>query len=166
MQQAAPTIVREDALHDRCTSNFRTVIQRHEGRWTSARQRLLLAVCSMKGHFRLEDLTKQLATDGVRLSQATLYRSLPLLEEAGVIRRALHLLTTARDGAVFEHVDQTHHDHLVCSSCGRTVEFEYPAIEVLQEAVAREHGFVLQRHHLELVGICATCRDARLEIQS
>jgi Fur family transcriptional regulator, ferric uptake regulator len=114
----------------------------------------------MTGHFSLEDLTRRLALDGVRLSQATIYRSLPLLEEAGVIRRALHLQTTARDGVVFEHVDETHHDHLVCSTCGHTVEFEYPAIEVLQEAVAREHGFVLQRHHMELVGICATCRGA------
>lgn len=114
----------------------------------------------MKGHFRLEDLSTRLTADGIRLSQATLYRSLPLLEEACVIRRALHLQTTARDGVVFEHVDEAHHDHLVCATCGLMVEFEYPAIEVLQEAVAQDHGFVLKRHHLELVGICARCRDA------
>jgi len=114
----------------------------------------------MAGHFKLEDLAQHLEETGIRVSQATLYRSLPLLEEAGVIRRAIHLGTAPRDGAIYEHLDRSHHDHLVCATCGRTVEFEYPAIEVLQEAIAREHGYVLKRHHLELVGICAGCRGA------
>jgi len=99
-----------------------------------------------------------LAENDATVSQATVYRSLPLLERAGIIRRAVHMQTSSREGAVYEHESAgTHHDHLVCSQCGRTVEFEYPAIEVLQEAVARNHGFVLKRHHLELVGICADC---------
>ena len=117
------------------------------------------AVCSISGHFRLEDLMGALAERGAKVSQTTVYRSLPLLEQAGVISRPMHLQTGSRECAVYEHLDEdSHHDHLVCSACGKTVEFEYPAIEVLQEAVAREHGFVLERHHLELVGVCADCR--------
>lgn len=97
---------------------------------------------------------------GAKVSQTTVYRSLPLLEQAGIISRPVHLQTSSRECAVYEHVDEhSHHDHLVCSRCGKTVEFEYPAIEVLQDAVALEHGFVLQRHHLELVGVCADCRS-------
>jgi Fur family ferric uptake transcriptional regulator len=55
-----------------------------------------------------------------------------------------------------------HHDHLICTKCGKVVEFEYPAIDVLQEAVAGEHGFLLTDHHLELMGVCRECqaRDA------
>jgi len=58
-----------------------------------------------------------------------------------------------------------HHDHLICTECGRVVEFEYPAIDVLQEAVAGEHGFLLTDHHLELMGVCRECqtRDADQE---
>jgi Fur family ferric uptake transcriptional regulator len=53
-----------------------------------------------------------------------------------------------------------HHDHLVCRSCGRVVEFEYEAIEVLQREVAARHGFTLEGHHLQLVGRCADCAGA------
>ena len=85
-------------------------------------------------------------------------RTLPLLVEAGIVGRACREEEVG-GAAVYEHVwGHPHHDHLVCMQCGKTVEFSYPAIEVLQDAVAREHGFELVRHHLELVGLCFDCR--------
>ena len=62
-----------------------------------------------------------------------------------------------RGRMVRAHRDHEHHDHLVCSRCGKKVEFSYQAIEILQEAVAREHGFTLESHHFELIGICPDC---------
>lgn len=126
---------------------------------TPERELLLRSVCSMTRHFTHEELMASLRRRGARVSQATVYRALPLLEEAGIIRRA-SVYTLGGSGApVFEHVHgREHHDHLVCSACGRVVEFHYPGIEALQELVAREHGFRLQRHHLELVGLCAACQ--------
>ena len=51
-----------------------------------------------------------------------------------------------------------HHDHLICTSCGRIVEFHNPQIEELQARVANRHGFVVTHHKLELYGLCTDCR--------
>ena len=97
--------------------------------------------------------------EGERVSVTTVYRNLPLLVAAGIVRRAPGE-AGGRAGARYEHVwGRRHHDHLVCVSCGSVVEFHYPAIEVLQEAVAAEHGFRLLRHSLELKGLCESCRS-------
>jgi len=96
------------------------------------------------------------------LSLVTVYRNLSLLVEAGIIRRVSVHEDAPSEGAWYEHVwGRSHHDHLVCMQCGRRVEFSYPAIDVLQEAVAREHGFTLERHYLELVGLCPECRSKK-----
>jgi Fe2+ transport system protein FeoA len=64
----------------------------------------------------------------------------------------------------FERVwGQQHHDHLICMGCEKKVEFSYPAIEVLQDAVAKEHGFALTGHNLELLGFCPSCQEKSLE---
>lgn len=94
------------------------------------------------------------------MSLTTVYRNLALLVQAGIIRRTSIHGDNDTGGAWYEHIwAQEHHDHLVCSRCGRKVEFSYPAIEVLQEAVAKEYGFTLERHHLELIGVCPECRE-------
>lgn len=154
MQQRA---IDRTAAADAVVEAFRAFVHRSGGRLTPTRVRMMQAACNMKGHFKPEELARALRRRGHKVSVVTVYRSLPLLIEAGIVRRACFAEETG--GAVYEHVwAAAHHDHLVCTRCGRTVEFSYPAIEVLQEAVAREHGFELRRHHLELVGVCAGCR--------
>ena len=54
-------------------------------------------------------------------------------------------------------VDRHHHDHLICTACGKIIEFENDSIESLQDAVARRHGFAVAHHKLELYGRCAEC---------
>jgi len=85
------------------------------------------------------------------------YRNLALFIKAGILRRT----SIAEDsGAWYEHIwAQNHHDHLVCSRCGKRIEFSYQAIEILQEAVAKEYGFTLESHYLELIGLCPDCRN-------
>ncbi len=120
---------------------------------------MLEVICDMADHFKPEQVQARLAELGHSISLTTVYRNLPLLIEAGIIRRASIQESDAEGGAWYEHIwGQTHHDHLFCSRCGARVEFEYPAIDVLQQAVAREHGFVLERHHMELVGVCPACQ--------
>jgi Fur family ferric uptake transcriptional regulator len=118
-------------------------------------------VCDIKGHFRPETLVHLLQDQGYPVSLATVYRNLSLLVQARIIRRTDVEEVGRSAGAHYEHVwGREHHDHLVCSRCGRRVEFRYPAIDVLQEAVAREHGFTLERHSLELVGLCPGCSSS------
>lgn len=124
---------------------------------------ILRKICDIKEHFRPEELVGSLREAGYRISLPTLYRNLPLLEQAGIVRKV-----PGSGAAVwYEHIwGREHHDHLVCNRCGRRVEFSYPAIEVLQEAVAREHGFELRGHRLELFGVCRECKGGGREEES
>ena len=125
-----------------------------------SRQRDLIAEAFFvaDGHVTVEDLVARARRDDPRVSVATVYRTMKLLVECG--------LASARqfgDGQTrFEPTaGREHHDHLICTSCGTIVEFANARIEALQDLVAQEHGFEVERHKLELYGICARCRGGR-----
>jgi Fur family ferric uptake transcriptional regulator len=112
-------------------------------------------------HFTPESIQETLASRGVRMAMTTIYRNLPVLERAGIIQRTTFSEEDKNEAATYEHVwGRPHHDHLLCQGCGKKVEFQYEALEVLQGEVARKHGFRLLHHHLELVGLCPDC-DAK-----
>jgi len=102
------------------------------------------------GHFRAEDSRRALRETGAAVSLVTVYRNLPMLERAGVIRRTCLVAGASRWERCWQ---DRHHDHLICTACGKVVEFEYRAIDVLQELAAAEHGFQAHGHHLELLGL-------------
>lgn len=142
-----------------CVDNFKSLLLSQRGRLTTERIALLKIVCDIKGHFHPYHVLDLLRKQGYSLSLTTVYRNLSLLVQAGIIRRVSVSDDTGVGGAWYEHIwRREHHDHLVCSCCGATVEFSYPAIEILQEAVAKDHGYTLESHHLELTGICPACR--------
>ena len=89
------------------------------------------------------------------IGHATVYRTLRLLCECGLCR-GLKL----EDGVTrYEHLyGHEHHDHLICTKCGKFVEVVDPEIEKLQEKLAKANGFVVKRHRLELYGTCKECR--------
>ncbi len=91
---------------------------------------------------------------GGSVGLATVYRTLTALAEAGEID-----VMRSEDGeAVYRRCSGTHHHHLVCRSCGRTVEVEGPAVERWTRTMAEEHGFSDVSHTLEIFGTCASCR--------
>jgi len=124
-------------------------------KWTQQRLAVLEALWAAKDHITSEDLANQLASEGKRVGLATVYRNLKLLVDAGLARE-LHL----GDQIVrYERNDgQTHHDHLICESCGETIEFCDHEIESLQEDLAKQYGFSLTGHRMYLYGICGNCR--------
>lgn len=140
-------------------ANFRAVIEGHGGRWTRERVAILQVIREMRGHFLPEEVERRLRKRGHQISLTTIYRNLPLLVEAGIIRRACVSEEKRGGGSTYEHIfGKEHHDHLICAHCGLKVEFSYPAIDVLQDAVAQSYGFKLERHHLELIGCCPDCQ--------
>ena len=151
----------QDGACRKCMDRIRSIPGRGRGRVTREREAIMKVICNYQGHFTAEDLALAVAKTGSKISLPTIYRNLPVLLEAGIIRRTGLFDEPSSQAATYEHVfGRPHHDHLICSRCGIHLEFSYPAIQVLQEAVAREHGFELQRHHMEIVGVCAACRAA------
>ena len=136
--------------------NFREFLLTKSLRLTKERQILIEEVFAEHSHFDAEDLIARLSRrdDGRRVSRATIYRTLALLEEAGLIRKVAR--QDERD--VYEHsYGYPQHDHLICSRCGTLIEFSEPRIAQLLEEIAAERGFRMKGHRLEVDGLCDTC---------
>jgi Fur family transcriptional regulator, ferric uptake regulator len=133
---------------------FERFLSKRDLRLTEARAAIVEAALARQGHYPIEDLIADLKARGIRGSKATVYRTLPLLAEAGILQPAI----VAGDTKAYETTfGQDHHDHLICARCGKFVEFGFEAFEILQREVAGRYGFRLESHHHELVGTCPEC---------
>ena len=118
---------------------------------TQQRRVIVQHFLSIDSHVDADELHRKVNADGHDVGLATIYRTLNLLTEAGLIEQK-----SFQDGrSVFEvaHPD-SHHDHLICVECRHVVEFEDHEIEALQEAIAKKHGMELKTHRLDLFGRC------------
>jgi Fur family transcriptional regulator, ferric uptake regulator len=135
-------------------------LQRRGLRHSQVRDLVVEAFLAAREHVSVEELTRRVRRRGI--GQATVYRTLRLLAECG-----LAAPRQFGDGVTrYEPLEaRSHHDHLICTACGKIAEFESPQIEALQIQVARRHGFTVESHKLELYGRCAAClskaREAR-----
>ncbi len=124
-------------------------------RWTTQRQSIVETFIICDQHITVEDLHHRVRAIDRTVSAATVYRTINMLVEMGVAAKRQF----APGSASFElEVNKDHHDHLVCTGCGRIQEFHNERIEDLQEEVAKGFGFVLGNHRMELYGVCADCR--------
>ena len=89
-----------------------------------------------------------------KVGLATVYRTLQKLADAGEV----DMLRTEDGEAIYRRCSETHHHHLVCRTCGATVEVEGPAVERWTRAIAEEHGYDDVSHTLEIFGTCPACR--------
>jgi len=147
----------EGAAESRTTEaleRFEEFLRSRELRLTEARAAIVEAALARSGHYPIEDLIADLRSRGIRGSKATVYRTLPLLAEAGILQPAI----LAGDSKSYETTwGHEHHDHLVCGRCSKVIEFGFEPFEVLQREVAGRYGFRLETHHHELVGTCPDC---------
>ncbi len=125
-------------------------------RVTSERLALFEEIYTQHRHIDAEELLAAMREGGHKISRATVYRNLELLVECGLVRK--HRL--GRNRYLYEHVHSgQYHDHLVCTRCGRVVEFVSPGIRALQTEICRAHGFVPNRHTLQITGLCQGCAE-------
>lgn len=119
------------------------------------RNRIVDIFLRVEGHLSANDLYRIVQGKRPNIGYATIYRTLKLLCESGLCREL-----KLEDGTtIYEHLyEHQHHDHLICTKCGRFVEVVDPDIEHLQERLFKSHNFYPQRHRLELYGICKQCK--------
>jgi len=111
---------------------------------------------SEERHLSAEDVYRALIGEQVEIGLATVYRVLTQFEEAGLLSRSQ--FDTGK--AVFELNDGDHHDHLVCTNCGKVVEFSDTDVERRQHKIAKDNGFILESHAMVLYGTCRECNAA------
>ncbi|MCA8956621.1 MAG: transcriptional repressor [Planctomycetes bacterium] len=131
-------------------------MRRRGYRWTAQRQLIARVALSDHSHYSADELMELCRSHDARVSRATVYRTLAMLEDAGFVEG----LDTGDGGRKFEHtLGHDHHDHMVCTQCGSITEFRDPELEQRQEAAAARHGFEIQSHSLKLFGRCRDCRS-------
>lgn len=129
-------------------------LESHSLKHTVQRDLILEAFLDAKGHITAEDVHQSVRLKSGTIGYTTVYRTLKLLVEAGIAQER-HF----GDGLARYEVEHEHHDHLVCISCGKIIEFECETIEVRQEEIAASYKFKLLRHRHELYGHCESCQE-------
>ena len=143
------------------TSEEQEVFLRHiqkKGLKRTAQRDLILDVfLRTEAHLSNEDLYRLVKQEDPGVGQTTVYRTLKLLAEAGLAREVRF-----GDGRThYEHqYKHQHHDHMICSECGKIIEFFSAELEAMQDAMAAKHRFQITQHLLRIIGICAECRRA------
>ncbi|BEP45245.1 ferric iron uptake transcriptional regulator [Variovorax sp. 375MFSha3.1] len=108
-------------------------------------------------HMTAEDVFRVLLNEHSDIGLATVYRVLTQFEQAGILERS-HFESGK---AVYELNEGTHHDHLICTSCGKVEEFYDAEIERRQQMIAKDKGWILQDHAMSLYGLCGDCAKKR-----
>jgi Fur family ferric uptake transcriptional regulator len=128
-------------------------------RLTTPRRQVATLIAARDGHFTAADLVADAQSRHERIGRATIFRSLELLSSLGVIER---LDLPNGEHAYISCEPQHHHHHVVCSSCGRSSDFDDADLSAVVESVGARTGYRIDTHRLELFGLCAACQ--KLEI--
>lgn len=130
-------------------------IQKAGLRRTAQRDLILEIFLSTEEHLTSEDLYWLVQKKDPSIGHTTVYRTMKLLTEAGLARE----VRFGDNKTYYEHhYNHAHHDHMICTECGRVIEFFSAKIEELQDQMADKFGFKPTHHSLRLWGICSECR--------
>ena len=122
---------------------------------TESREQVLQAVFSTHDHFDAEELLFLFKKQKIAVSRATIYRTLDLLVECQLVKK----LSLGDSCSRYEHVfGHEHHDHLICTQCGKIIEFYNDQIEALQRKICDENDFIEVEHSLRIFGLCKDCQ--------
>lgn len=134
---------------------FEAFLRKQGLKMTEQRRTMVRRALAHAGHFTADEVHAELRREGEAVSLSTVYRTLALLEDSGILeghdfadgqRRYERALT------------REHHDHLICLECRAVVEFQNPAIEDLQQQVLADHGFKMVHHALTIFASCEALR--------
>ncbi|AVX02765.1 Fur family transcriptional regulator [Maritalea myrionectae] len=137
-----------DNGHD-SVSHLETMCEKSGMRMTEQRRVIARVLEGATDHPDVEELYRRASRIDERISLSTVYRTVNLFEEAGLV--AKHDFKDGR--ARFEPIPDEHHDHLIDVRSGRVIEFRNEEIEAIQEVIARKLGYKLVDHRLELYGV-------------
>ncbi|QQS45935.1 MAG: transcriptional repressor [Acidobacteriota bacterium] len=125
---------------------------------TAQRELILDVFLKSEGHLSAEDLYHLVKIEDPNVGFTTVYRTLKLLAECGLAREE-----RLGDGRKrYEHnYNHEHHDHLICTECGRLIEFYSEIIEKKQDEIAAHYKFLPTHHSLRIFGLCSNCQSRR-----
>ena len=137
---------------------FRDFIKKKGLRYTPERELILREIFNIHDHFDVDELYLRLRNKGHKVSKASIYRTLPLLIECGLVQEVYH-----EDGHMhYEHIyGHEPHAHFRCLSCRRVEEFKDQRIEEVSREYAKKYGIEVKMTRFEILGYCANCRGQK-----
>jgi Fur family ferric uptake transcriptional regulator len=126
-------------------------------RMTPQRRAIVAEVMRTQGHISPPAITRRIQSDMPGVNASTVYRTLSLLEEVGVLQHS-HL----ESGAEYHRSEEAEHVHLTCGSCGRDDPLSLEETDALQELIRTHHGFEADLSHFAITGLCKDCAASRV----
>jgi len=139
---------------------FKALIKEKALKFTKQRELILKFLYENDDHFTPEDIYIYLKEQNptLNIGIATIYRTLTLLEDANIASS----ISFGSQGKVYELGLKKHHDHLICTQCGKITEFFDETIEAQQEVIADKFNFKMQEHTMKIFGLCQECQQQNL----
>ena len=131
---------------------FLRFLEQKQLRVTSQREAIIDSVFSTDQHFTAEQLLEWSRRRDRSVSRATIYRTLPLLTESGLVRE----MDFGKDHKFYDpnYADHPNHSHIICQDCEKIVEFESEKIEKLEDEISHRLGFAVKTQRLQITGSC------------
>ena len=141
--------------YDFFLAELKRILKEKGLKFTRQRELIFKTLYENDGHFSPEELNMVIQRENpdVKIGIATIYRTLSLLEEAGLAES----LSLDKQSKRYEMGLKKHHDHLICTECGKIIEFYDETIEKQQEIVAKSFGFRMKGHSMKITGVCREC---------
>lgn len=135
---------------------LKKIVKQKGLKYTEQREIVLSILIHAEDHLSAEEVYNEIKTKHTdsNIGIATVYRALSFLEEVDLITS----ITFGSDGKKYESNAKSHHDHLICTECGKIVEFLDDEIEKRQERIAKKNKFKITNHSMQLYGICEDCQ--------
>jgi len=135
---------------------FKQLLRNNNLKFTKQREIILSTLYSHKGHFTPEEIYQIIKRENPELNTgiATIYRTLSLLENENIVTS----ISFGAQGKKYELGVKAHHDHIICTKCGKILEFFDESIEKKQEKIAKSLGFKMENHVMKIFGICSECQ--------
>ena len=134
---------------------FKEYLMERGLKFTPERDAILEEVFEKHEHFDVEKLYRRLNSKGKHISRATIYRTIPILIDSGLVSKAMRFM----DRIYYEHTyGHKHHEHMVCTNCGKVIEFNDKRVKKIIEEITKNHDFKSTECKFEIKGFCNDCQ--------
>ena len=136
---------------------LKKIVKQKGLKYTEQREIVLSVLLDAQDHLTAEEVYNEIKKEHTdsNIGIATVYRALSFLEEVDLITS----IAFGTDGKKYESNAKSHHDHLICTNCGKIIEFIDDEIEKRQDKIAKKNKFKITSHSMQLYGTCETCQE-------
>ncbi len=142
--------------NEKIIDELKKIVKQKGLKYTEQREIVLKILMHAQDHLTAEEIYNliKIKEPDSNIGIATVYRALSFLEEVDLIAS----ITFGSEGKKYESNAKAHHDHLICTVCGKIVEFVDEEIEKRQEKIAKQNNFKVTSHSMQLYGVCSNCQ--------